>query len=139
MKTRISVPCLKTNLQRIRQFIVKTLRDKQLPELDIHAMVLAVDEVCANLMIHANKCSPRHSIEVNIDLSDSQKVVFDIIDHSQGFDIRQHPEPDLQEIIKNRRKGGLGLMLVKRIMDDIDFEVKDNQAIVRLAKRLPGR
>ena len=136
MKFNISVPCLKSNLQRIRKFVVDVLREQQLSEVEVHSMVLAVDEVCANLMIHSNNCSPEHLIEVLIDIKAKDKVIFDILDKGSGFDIREHPEPDLQDIIHSRKKGGVGLMLVKRIMDEIDFDKKDGYSIVRLIKNL---
>ena len=136
MKHNISVPCEKSNLQRIRAFIIDVLREQQLSDVEVHSMVLAVDEVCANLMIHSNNCSPDHSIEVEILIKEKEKIIFDIIDKGSGFDIRKYPEPDINEIIKMKRKGGVGLMLVKRIMDDIDFINKKEYNIVRLTKNL---
>lgn len=133
MRHSITIPCAKSNLQQIRNFIIEELRIKQLPEIDIHSMVLAVDEVCANLIIHSNNCSLDNSIEV-IMVIKKNKIVFDIIDHGVGFDIRNYPEPDIKEIIKAKKKGGVGLMLVKRIMDEIDFIKKKDHSVVRLTK-----
>ena len=136
MKFNISVPSEKSNLQRIRAFIIDVLREQQLSDVEVHSMVLAVDEVCANSMIHSNNCSPNHSIAVEINIKSNRKIVFDIIDKGSGFDIREYPEPDLKEIIRKRKKGGVGLLLVKRIMDDIDFITNKDYNIVRLTKNL---
>jgi serine/threonine-protein kinase RsbW len=136
MKFNISVPSEKSNLQRIRAFIIDVLREQHLSDIEVHSMVLAVDEVCANLMIHSNNCSPSHSIAVEINIKSKRKIVFDIIDKGSGFDIRKYPEPDLKEIIRKRKKGGVGLLLVKRIMDDIDFITNKDYNIVRLTKNL---
>ena len=136
MKHNISVPCEKRNLKRIREFIIDVLREQHLSEVEVHSMVLAVDEVCANLIIHSYNCSPNHSIGVEIILKNKGKIIFDIIDKGHGFDIRKYPEPDIKEIIRTRKKGGVGLMLVKRIMDDIDFINKEDYNIVRLTKNL---
>jgi serine/threonine-protein kinase RsbW len=136
MKFNISVPSEKSNLQRIRAFIIDVLREQHLSDVEVHSMVLAVDEVCANLMIHSNNCSPNHSIAVEINIKSNSKIVFDIIDKGSGFDIREYPEPDLKEIIRKRKKGGVGLLLVKRIMDDIDFITNKDYNIVRLTKNL---
>ena len=136
MKFNISVPCVKSNLRRIRIFIVDVLREQHLSDVDVHSMVLAVYEVCANLMIHSNNCSPKHSIDVEILIKGKGKIVFDIIDKGRGFDIRKYPEPDIKEIIRMKKKGGVGLMLVKRIMDDIDFITNEDYNIVRLTKNL---
>lgn len=136
MKFNISVSCEKNNLQRIRVFIIDVLREQHLSDVEVHSMVLAVDEVCANLMIHSNNCSPDHSINVEVKIEDKGKIVFDIIDKGSGFDLRKYPEPDLNEIIRKKKKGGVGLMLVRRIMDEIDFINKKDYNIVRLTKNL---
>jgi serine/threonine-protein kinase RsbW len=136
MKSSISVPCERRNLQQIRKFIIDVLNKQHLPEIEVHSMVLAVDEVCANLMIHSKKNEDNHSIEVDIIINGKERIVFEIIDKGHGFDLRKYPEPDLREIIKQKRKGGVGLMLVKRIMDEIDFIEKKDYHIVRLIKNL---
>ena len=138
MKFNISVPSEKSNLQRIRAFIIDVLREQHLSDVEVHSMVLAVDEVCANLMIHSNNGLLNHSIDVEINIKGQGKgkIVFDIINKGSGFDIRKYPEPDINEIIRQRKKGGVGLMLGKRIMDDIDFITKEDYNIVRLSKNL---
>ena len=136
MKHKISVPGVKSNLQRIRTFIIDVLREQHLSDVELHSLVLAVDEVCANLIVHSHKLSPLHEIGVEINIESNNKIVFDIINKGPGFDIRNYPEPDLKEIIRLKKKGGVGLMLVKRIMDDIDFINKGEYNIVRLTKNL---
>jgi len=135
MKHSITIPYAKSNLQKVRNFIIEILQKEDLPEIEIHSMVLAVDEVCANLIIHSKNCSSDQTIEIKMEVF-KDKVVYDIHDNGIGFDIRQYPEPDISEIIKNKRKGGVGLMLVKRIMDEIDFISKKGHSVVRLTKFL---
>ena len=135
MKHNITIPCAKSNLQQVRKFIINLLQAENLSDLEIHSMVLAVDEVCANIIIHSKNCSPKESMEVVVEKK-PDKVVFEVIDNGIGFDIRQYPEPDIKEIIKTRRKGGVGLMLVKRIMDEIDFYSKKGKSVVKLTKYL---
>ena len=135
MKHRIVIPCSKSNLQEIRNFIIEILKTENLSDLEIHSMVLAVDEVCANIIIHSSNCSPEQTLEVLMEVK-KDRVEYEIIDNGIGFDIRQYPEPDLNEIIKTKRKGGVGLMLVKRIMDEIDFYSKKGKSVVKLTKFL---
>ena len=135
MKHSIAIPCAKSNLQQIRNFIIEILKAEKLSDLEIHSMVLAVDEVCANIIIHSNNCSPEQTIRVQMDIK-PDRVEYKIIDGGTGFDIREYPEPDINEIIKTKRKGGVGLMLVKRIMDEIDFYTKNGESIVKLTKFL---
>ena len=136
MKYSVKVPCLKDNLHKIRAFVSEVLHHYNLTEVQINNMVLAVDEVCANLIIHSYQCRPEEEIEVDITIKNQNKIIFDITDRGEGFDIRQHQEPLIEEIIKSRRKGGVGLLLVKKIMDEIDFIPGKAYSIVRLTKYL---
>jgi serine/threonine-protein kinase RsbW len=134
MKYSIKVPCLKDNLSKIRSFVSEVLNNYELTDVQINNLVLAVDEVCANLIIHSYNCRPDEEIELHIDVDNPNKIIFDIHDHSPGFDIRLHQEPQIEEIIKSKRKGGVGLLLVKKIMDEIDFISGTDYNIVRLTK-----
>jgi serine/threonine-protein kinase RsbW len=99
-------------------------------------MVLAVDEVCANLIIHANKCDPSNKISLIVKVQPDHEIQFLIKHEGDGFDINKYQEPGIDELVSSRRKGGLGLMLVKRIMDEISFTTEKNHNICTLIKHL---
>ncbi len=126
---------MKEKLRDIRMFVSDSLRHHALPDVQISTLVLAVDEVCANLIIHSHKCNPKEYIEISITI-DTHTIVFDIIDNGAGFDISSYSEPSLGEIVKKKRKGGLGLILVRKIMDKIEMINEDNQNICRLVKNI---
>ncbi|TAF63056.1 MAG: ATP-binding protein [Cytophagales bacterium] len=128
--------CTRDNLKLIRQFVQAVLHDFkfQFSEIEINQLILAVDEVCSNLIIYSHQCNPAESIEVRIhDLN--EKVLFEIIDRSTDqFNIKDYQEPDLQNIISERRKGGLGLMLVNRIMDSVEVIYSNKENTWQLSK-----
>lgn len=136
MQYNYTAPCSKKNLSDIRSFVKKILKNHFNSEFDIHQMVLAVDEVCANLMIHSHKCNPKETIDLLIDIR-RKEVVFEISDTGNGFDIKEYQEPTIKEIVIEKKKGGLGLMLVKRIMDKVEFINTGNSNICRLKKKIP--
>ena len=99
-------------------------------------MVLAVDEVCTNLIIHSHKCNANDSIELSIK-NQKEGITFEIIDRgAMYFDFANYKNPDLQQLIKNGRNGGVGLMLVKRLMDKVEVEYKDTHSTWRLYKEI---
>lgn len=136
MKHNISISCSKQNLAKIRQFVQQTLDMYQVPDVESHKLVLAVDEVCANLIIHANNCNPGEKLELIINIDPDENIVFEIKDQGIGFDISKYKEPQIEDIVMSKRKGGLGLMLVKRIMDQVEFTHEKNHNICRLIKKL---
>lgn len=126
---------MKEKLRDIRMFVSESLKNHTLPDVQISTLVLAVDEVCANLIIHSHKCNAKENIEISITI-DADTIVFDIIDDGTGFDISSYSEPSLGEIVKKKRKGGLGLILVRKIMDKIEMITEDSQNICRLVKNI---
>lgn len=136
MNRKLIIGCNKEELIKIRQFTSDFLEDHQVPDLQAHKLVLAVDEVCANLIIHANDCNPNSRIEFDIDFKPKQ-IVFTFRDKGVGFDINEYQSPAMEELVSSRRQGGLGLMLVKRIMDKIEFSTEKNNNICRLIKMYP--
>lgn len=136
MKQSHKIPCSTAHLKELRKFLGKVLKELALGAIDRNALILAVDEVCANIIIHSD-CEKTQSIELNV-IFNEKTLIFEIIDSSQkSFDINSYTEPELQEIIKTRRKGGIGLMLVKRIMDKIESGSINGQNVCRLYKFLP--
>ncbi len=136
MKHRIVIPCEKDKLGSVRTFVQRQLDKYGLSEIESHKLVLAIDEVCANMIIHSNNCDPNESLELEMMFKENHNIIFVIRDKGMSFDINAYQEPSMQEIISSKRKGGLGLMLVKRIMDKIEFTTENNYNICRLTKKL---
>jgi serine/threonine-protein kinase RsbW len=139
MKYSIKVPCCKSKLKTIRSFVDETLGQYVLSDIDLNMLVLAVDEVCANLIVHTDTDDNMSDecIVLNIVVR-KNTIVFEVIDHKDhGFDFSNYREPKLEDLVKTRRKGGLGLMLVRRIMDDVEFKTKDHINVCRMVKKMP--
>ena len=135
MQYSFEATCSKDQLRAIRQFVRNTLSKHNIADLELNSMVLAVEEVCANLIIHSHNCNSNDLLKIHINIEPEKGVTFQIMDKGLGFDINGYKEPSLQEIIKTKKKGGLGLMLVKRIMDDIEFKQDVSHNVYRLFKR----
>jgi serine/threonine-protein kinase RsbW len=129
--------CSKENLKKIRSFVADTLTHTDFSEIEINQMVLAVDEICANLVIHSQQCNGQQSIELNIHI-EPESLLFEIIDfdsHS-SFNFQSYERPDLQVLKATGRKGGMGLMLVSSIMDHIEVLQKDKNRVWHLEKKM---
>ena len=136
MNHSLKVSCRKDKLQNIRTFVHNQLKNYTLSEVTLSQLVLAVDEVCSNLMIHSHHCNPHHSIELTIKVEAGSGITFEISDQGEGFNFHAYQEPCIDEIIKARKKGGIGLLLVKRIMDRIEYDYNNetHRNVYRLCK-----
>lgn len=105
MKNSIQISCKRQNLKDVRKFVASNLEQTKLTAVDINALILAVDEVCANVIIHSNKCDENQKLEVFAELK-KEEVIFEVIDNGLGYDLRKHEAPNLKDIVKAKRKGG---------------------------------
>ncbi len=137
MKYKYKVGCSIDNLKGIRQFVRESLRDYPIDEVVLGEIVLALDEMCSNLMIHAHHCNPDDLFELIIDTDKKSMLVFKIVDDGTVFDINSFDEPELDRIIHQKRKGGLGIRLVKSIMDTVDYSKQSGKSICILTKNIP--
>lgn len=135
MSKKITIACDTKCLPDVRKFISDVLSKNNLDDVESHKIVLAVDEICANLIIHANNSDPDKKLNVSCEVKNDQ-VTCTIKDKGKTFDITKYKEPSMDHIITTGRKGGLGLILVRRIMDDIQFSTEKNYNICRLVKKL---
>jgi serine/threonine-protein kinase RsbW len=134
MKYKYKVGCSIENLKGVRDFIRTSLKNHGIADLLVSEIVLALDEMCSNLMIHSHHCNPDEMFELNIYVESNKPLVFELIDDGTVFDINQFNEPALNNIIHEKRKGGLGIRLVKSIMDKIEYQHMSGRNVCRLTK-----
>ena len=133
MTNSIQISCSKTNLKTLRDFVTQYLSQYDLSEIILNQIVLAVDEIAANLIIHANKEDASKFLELCISRVDKQ-LLFEISDYGISFQRTNYKEPDIEEHIRIGKKGGVGIAIVNRIMDKVEFVTEGDRNICRLYK-----
>jgi serine/threonine-protein kinase RsbW len=124
------------NLSQIRDFISEKALEAGLPVSVVEKIMLAVDEACTNIIKHAYKSSPEGEIILNVNYDD-EKFTITIIDYGKSFNPETIPLPDLQKYYREHKVGGLGIYLMKSLMDDVKYTSipgKYNQVL--LSKRI---
>jgi anti-sigma regulatory factor (Ser/Thr protein kinase) len=87
---------------------------------------LAVDEACANVVDHAYAGMEPGDMEVTCCL-DEQDFVIRIRDWGKSFDPDKVPVPDVNAPLEERTLGGLGLFLMRQVMDEVQFTFDSEQ------------
>ncbi|MCU7494024.1 MAG: ATP-binding protein [Ignavibacteria bacterium] len=108
------------NLALIRDFTKSAAQKCGFTEETIDKIALAVDEACTNVIKHAYKFSPEGDIIVNINVNHS-KMTVSITDHGSNFDPSLVPEPDVKKYYRQHKIGGLGIYLMRKLMDEVNF------------------
>lgn len=119
MNKSLKIACSKSNLGSIRSFIKDSLEDVELEKKTKGALVLAIDEACANAIIHGNNNDESNELEVVVE-ADNNKLSFTISDiGANDFERLKHIEKNIQELVRTKSKGGMGLKLMHTIMDEV--------------------
>ena len=121
----------------VREFVSSAARSFGFRDEDVSKIALAVDEACTNIIKHAYRFDPGKSITITVR---GRNGAFEVIiqDFGKEFDPMKVPTPDMREYLSHFRKGGLGVYLMKSLMDKVEYSIvpgKRNE--VRLTKSLP--
>jgi serine/threonine-protein kinase RsbW len=108
-------------LVNIRNFVVKFAKGFGFDDKVSHNIALAVDEACSNLIKYAFNLDSTKDIQVSIDSSDKNQLVVKIEDDALPFNPLDMTSPDMEQYFKSFKKGGLGIHIMKLVMDEIDY------------------
>lgn len=108
------------NLAKIRAFIQDYASPAGFNREEIDNIMLAVDEACTNIIKHAYESYPDGEIIIKIKY-ENRKLRITIVDYGKAFHPESVPEPDIQEYYRQHKVGGLGMYLMKTLMDDVKY------------------
>jgi serine/threonine-protein kinase RsbW len=108
------------NLAAIRDFVSSYAKKAGLSGEMIDNIMLAVDEACTNIIKHAYKSIPDGELSIKLEYK-NKKFTITIIDFGNSFDPDLVPKPDLQRYYKEKKVGGLGMYLMKTLMDEVKY------------------
>jgi serine/threonine-protein kinase RsbW len=135
-KFTLHVPSSTENLALIREFVTSVGRQAKLDEAEVHNLELAVDEACANVIEHAY--GHEHDKEVVVRaVFDEEELGIEVTDTGRGFDPASIPQVELDKLIAQRKTGGLGLRLIRTLMDEVNYEIVPGQKNqLRMTKKI---
>lgn len=136
IEKELKVKSTTDNLERIREFIKSVSAQSGFSDDVIDKISLAVDEACTNIIKHAYKNSPNGDIVINAKLFDN-KLTVSITDFGLDFNPDTVPVPDIKKYYQQHKVGGLGIYLMKKLMDEVKYNPSvDNKNQVVLVKYL---
>lgn len=136
MKSTLRIACSRTHLQQVRDFVRNYLTSRQLSDIAINQVVLAVDEVVANFIIHANGEDETQFLDLTLAF-DKHDLNVEIADNGNTIFLPgPTANPDFHAYIQQGRKGGMGMALVNRLMDRVEFFTRGNHTVCHLSKHL---
>ena len=104
---------------------------------EVHDLALALQEALDNVVEHAYRDATPGAVVVEANLV-GDEVVVEVRDRGPEFDPLEGPLPELGDALGERRVGGLGLRLLRRLVDDARYRRADGWNRLVLVKRVPG-
>jgi anti-sigma regulatory factor (Ser/Thr protein kinase) len=121
-------------LNAVFDFIKQSVSALKLDADTIRSLSIAVEEIFTNMIKYNTNAVSDIMIDIHQE-GDVLKIIF--VDHqNQPFDITRLNNYDPTLPLDKRPVGKVGLRLVKKIMDDVQYEFKDNQSKIILIKKL---
>jgi serine/threonine-protein kinase RsbW len=112
------------HLLEVRDFVSDAARQFGFSEEDVANIVLAVDEACTNIIKHAYQYAPDKEISIAIHRNNGTFEV-KIKDSGKSFNPDALRAPDLKRNLSHHRRGGLGVYLMRKLMDRVEYNFAD--------------
>lgn len=122
-------------LDEIREFVGNIARAGGFGDKDVYNIQLAADEAASNVIEHAYEGVNDGVLELSCGVK-GDTITIILVDYGESFDPSQIPLPDLKADLSERKIGGLGIFLMRKLMDEVHYESRaDKTNILTMTKR----
>ncbi|MCI0551414.1 MAG: ATP-binding protein [Anaerolineae bacterium] len=108
-------------LDEIRDFVGDIARKGGFGSKEVYNIQLATDEAASNIIEHAYEGVSNGVLELSCGLQGSTIIIV-LVDHGEPFDPSEIPMPDLKADLSERKIGGLGIFLMRKLMDEVRYD-----------------
>ncbi len=122
-------------LDEIRDFVGDIARAGGFDTKDVYNVQLAADEAASNIIEHAYEGVKNGVLEISCGVKDGAITIV-MVDYGESFDPSAIPLPDLKADLSERKIGGLGIFLMRKLMDEVHYESRrDRSNVLTMIKR----
>lgn len=130
----MSVQASTKHLSEVRDFVAKHAKNFGFGKQDVADIRLAVDEAYTNIIKHAYKNDKRKSVDIELGYN-SNELWISLLDTGNAFDPSNYSKPDVRQKIKEKKRGGVGVYLIRELMDDVKYHTKGSVNEIRMTKK----
>lgn len=122
-------------LDEIREYVGDIARKGGFSNKDVYNIQLATDEAASNIIEHAYEGVTNGVLDLACAMEkDEIKIV--LIDYGAPYDPSAVPMPDIKADLSERKIGGLGIFLMRKLMDEVHYEPRaDKSNVLTMTKR----
>jgi len=125
-----------TELTRLVEFVDAFCDPLQFSEPDKLALHLSLEEAVTNVILHGYQTPGPHNFTVSLSLDGDERLTAVVTDDAPAYDPLARPAVDLTLPLEQREIGGLGIHLVKKMMDVAKYERREDRNILTLERKI---
>lgn len=108
-------------LDEIRNLVAEVASEGGFSDKEVYSLQLAADEAASNIIEHAYAGVSNASFDITCDI-DRDEIIITMRDTGKPFDPSKVKQPNLKANLSERQIGGLGMYLMRKLMDDVHYE-----------------
>jgi anti-sigma regulatory factor (Ser/Thr protein kinase) len=126
-----------SEIERLARIVHDFGRRHQIEVQIIYTMKLALDEILTNIISYAYDDAKEHIIVIRLSL-DQEKWTVEVEDDGRPFNPLNAPEPDTKQLLGERPIGGLGIHLVRKLIDELEYRRQNDRNILVMRLKVKG-
>jgi serine/threonine-protein kinase RsbW len=123
-------------LAELNATVEQALEERQLPPQVGFAVQLVIDELLSNIVKNGSGALSDSAVGVRLHF-ETGAVAVEIENRGDRFNPLEQPDPDLDLPLEQRQIGGLGIHLLRKMMDDFEYSYRDGNNLMLLRKKFP--
>ena len=134
MRAQLTLKVRDGAAREVEAFVEKFAIEQSLAAGDKVLMLIVIEELLTNLQRYGypDRAAEQGSAHIALDLKDAELTI-EFFDDGQAFDPLAHAGPDLDAPLESRSEGGLGLLLVRKLVDDASYQRIGDRNCTRLS------
>ena len=123
-----------TEIERLAGCVLAFGEENELNDDIVWEIRLVLEEIVTNIISYGYEDKADHEIEVSI-VNGEEDITVSVRDDAQPFNLLERPRPDLAIPLEDRGIGGMGIHMVREIMDEIDYKREDDGNLLVMRRR----
>jgi sigma-B regulation protein RsbU (phosphoserine phosphatase) len=123
-----------SEIGRFNQTLTEFARRHGLAPNVVHDLNLALEEIITNIISYGYTDDREHEIRVRLSVQPGE-IKAEVEDDGQPFNPVEAPEPDTTKSLEERKIGGLGIHLVRKLMDQIEYKRQGDRNLLTIKKK----
>lgn len=135
-KDSLVLPACRENFTILQEWLSDIADTLNLSSRDKRQILIACDEIFTNVSSYAYADTPQGgNAEIKVTFApETRQLQIKISDHGKEFNPLNSETPDVTQPLSERKVGGLGIFMVKKMMDNVEYERLDNCNVLTLTK-----